>query len=248
MKKTCIVLLFVSLMMQGCSYETQKDTVSSVGSQEIISTTIEESLETEEDKSETGVPKETSLELADIKDYAPVYYLTLKKIEGETGDELNFNTTELSAEPADSIGALMIEDPNNSNTLSFSFWVLNNVNSIKFTIENLEYNFDIPKTEFHKFDINQTMHYGNYNAIIKSVEVYPKAVALHISNISDEKLFENSVFLKVNNENIPPYDFYDEATEKTLLFVFEEEITAEEIVSVEIGNGTDYATTALELQ
>lgn len=249
MKRIWIAALLAFLMMQGCSSEPTETIPNITTDKEATaSTSTEELSEAETVESTAGIPIETHLELAEIKDYSPVYNLAFKKIEGNTGNELAFKTAELNAEPKDSVGALIIEEPNNSDVLSFSFWNLNEVNSIMFSFDGLEYNFVVPKAEKQEIDVDQTIYYGNCNAVIKTADIYPKAIVLHILNISDEGLFKNNIFLNVGGQKVPPYDFYDDTTGKALLFVFEKEIEPKQIESIEIGNGSKYVVTAFEFQ
>lgn len=236
MRKIWIPFLFITLITGGCSAPSSTAQPESAESVEVSESAV------------TEIPAETCLELVSAEDYAPVYQLTLKKIEGGTGNELDFETTELLVNPADSVGALTMADPVGSPSLSFSFWNLYGEEEITFAIDGLEYTFSVPETKPEEVEVNQTIRYGNEEAVIQSVSLYPKAAALHFADISDEKLFENFIFLNVKDEEYPPYDFCDEADGRTLLFVFEEEITAEEIQGISIGEGENREMTVLEIK
>ncbi len=251
MKKIWIPLLFITLITGGCSApssEAQPESAEATLSTQADQPSEEESRAQASSEQEAEIPAETCLELVSAEDYAPVYQLTLKKIEGGTGNELNFETTELLVNPADSVGALTMADPVGSPSLSFSFWNLYGEEEITFAIDGLEYTFSVPKTEPEEVEVNQAIRCGDEEAVIQSVSLYPKAAALHFADISDEKLFENFIFLNVKDEEYPPYDFCDEADGRTLLFVFDEEITAEEIQGISIGEGENREMTVLEIK
>ena len=50
---------------------------------------------------------ETHLEMVEFYDYCPVYSFTVKKIEGSTGYELSFDSTQALIEPEGQIAGLM---------------------------------------------------------------------------------------------------------------------------------------------
>lgn len=247
MKKMWLVLCFTALAVQGCSFAARpanaseslsamEGTYDSVSEKEnVIALESEHASGTEASEGGAELPEKTCLELVDMNDYSPVYQIILRKIEGGTGKELIFDTPDLSAEPAEQIGALIVEDPGFSERLSFSFWNLNSADRIKFVVDGLEYEFDVPETEKCQFDLEQAVNYEGYEAVIQSAVVYPRAIILKLTNIGDLKMFENRIFLNVDNHQYPPYDFCEDADGRRLLFVFEDEISADEIRGIEIG-------------
>lgn len=250
MKKIRIIWLAAFLMLQGCS-PAISETVEAHVETEVTSASVSESAKESESSTEETVesteeiPEEDHLELVEMGDYSPGYNLILKKIEGGTGNELNFTTAELTAEPEDGINGLFIRDPVDTNLLSFSFWNVNGMEPITFTIDNLDYTFEIPQTEVRRLKVDQQIIFGDYSVVIKEADLYPKAIVLYLSDISNSDLFKNFIFLNVNSERFPPYSFDVDDAGRRLLYTFEEEITVEEIESIEIGNRDESVITVL---
>ena len=62
----------------------------------------------------------------------------------------------------------------------------------------------MPKAESYEIELNKDISYKNYTFTIKSATVYPKAIALQITGISNYKLFENNFILNVDDERYTP--------------------------------------------
>ena len=256
MKRKHIMLLFVPLLLYGCS-PTNSDSAANVTTLE-EATTTEPSAETQPEtmtsENRKELSNETHLEMVDFYDYCPVYSFTVKKIEGSTGNELSFDSTQALIEPEGQIGGLMtsvdttIYDAADPKTLSFLFWNKTAVDSLKFTIDDLEYNIQMPKAESYEIEINKDISYKDYTFTIKSATVYPKAIALQITGISNYKLFENNFILNVDDERYPPFEFWEDDLGRMLLYAFEEDIAAEKVQSIDVGVISDYKRTDISLK
>jgi|GEM_PF-1875166 len=240
-----IMLVFVPLMLYGCS-PTNSESVTNVTTLEEEAATQPETMTSESRKE---VSNETHLEMVDFYNYCPVYSFTVKKIEGSTGNELSFDSTLALIEPDDQIAGLMTSvntaDP---KTLTFNFWNLTAVDSLKFTIDDLEYNFQMPKEENYEIELDKDISYKDYTFAIKSATVYPKAIALQITGISDYKLFENNFILNVDGERYPPFEYWDDDSGRMLLYVFRNGIAVENVQSIDVGVASDYKRTDISLK
>ena len=240
-----IMLVFVPLMLYGCS-PTNSESVTNVTTLEEEAATQPETMTSESRKE---VSNETHLEMVDFYNYCPVYSFTVKKIEGSTGNELSFDSTLALIEPDDQIAGLMTSvntaDP---KTLTFNFWNLTAVDSLKFTIDDLEYNFQMPKEENYEIELDKDISYKDYTFAIKSATVYPKAIALQITGISDYKLFENNFILNVDGERYPPFEYWDDDSGRMLLYVFRNGIAVENVQSIDVGVASDYKRTDILLK
>ena len=240
-----IMLVFVPLMLYGCS-PTNSESVTNVTTLEEEAATQPETMTSESRKE---VSNETHLEMVDFYNYCPVYSFTVKKIEGSTGNELSFDSTLALIEPDDQIAGLMTSvntaDP---KTLTFNFWNLTAVDSLKFTIDDLEYNFQMPKEENYEIELDKDISYKDYTFAIKSATVYPKAIALQITGISDYKLFENNFILNVDGERYPPFEYWDDDSGRKLLYVFRNGIAVENVQSIDVGVASDYKRTDISLK
>jgi len=232
-------------MLYGCS-PTNSESVTNVTTLEEEATTQPETMTSESRKE---VSNETHLEMVDFYNYCPVYSFTVKKIEGSTGNELSFDSTLALIEPDDQIAGLMTSvntaDP---KTLTFNFWNLTAVDSLKFTIDDLEYNFQMPKEENYEIELDKDISYKDYTFAIKSATVYPKAIALQITGISDYKLFENNFILNVDGERYPPFEYWDDDSGRMLLYVFRNGIAVENVQSIDVGVASDYKRTDISLK
>ena len=47
---------------------------------------------------------------------------------------------------------------------------------ITFTIDNLDYTFEIPQTEVRRLKVDQQIIFGDYSVVIKEADLYPKAI------------------------------------------------------------------------
>lgn len=252
MKKICIAILTISLaLLSGCASTSNNTTTKNQTNNETTTINSLAEAQTKIPLTESGreESKDTHLKLTELQDYSPVYELEFAKIKGGTDQQVGFDTNAtVVPEPGKKIGALtQVVDPNNSNIVTLSFWNLGAENSVKFGIDGLEYNFEIPSTTSRKIELNKDITYKKYKALIQKATIYPKAISLQISNISDNKLFEEIFFLKVNGENYPPYDFYDNGTERILLYVFENDLSPDKIQSLNIGSKDDFSTINLPL-
>jgi len=232
-------------MLYGCS-PTNSESVTNVTILEEEAATQPETMTSESRKE---VSNETHLEMVDFYNYCPVYSFTVKKIEGSTGNELSFDSTLALIEPNDQIAGLMTSvntaDP---KTLTFNFWNLTAVDSLKFTIDDLEYNFQMPKEENYEIELDKDISYKDYTFAIKSATVYPKAIALQITGISDYKLFENNFILNVDGERYPPFEYWDDDSGRMLLYVFRNGIAVENVQSIDVGVASDYKRTDISLK
>jgi len=232
-------------MLYGCS-PTNSESVTNVTTLEEEAATQPETMTSESRKE---VSNETHLEMVDFYNYCPVYSFTVKKIEGSTGNELSFDSTLALIEPDDQIAGLMTSvntaDP---KTLTFNFWNLTAVDSLKFTIDDLEYNFQMPKEENYEIELDKDISYKDYTFAIKSATVYPKAIALQITGISDYKLFENNFILNVDGERYPPFEYWDDDSGRMLLYVFRNGIAVENVQSIDVGVASDYKRTDISLK
>ena len=244
MIKKHIMLLFVPLMLYGCS-PTNLESAANVTTEP----SVETQPETITSESRKEVSNETHLEMVEFYDYCPAYSFTVKKIEGSTGNELSFDSTQALIEPDGQIAGLMTSvDPADPKTLTFDFWNLTAVDSLKFTIDDLEYNFQMPKAENYEVELNKDISYKDYTFAIKSAAVYPKAIALQITGISDYKLFENNFILNVDGERYPPFEYWDDDSGRKLLYVFRNGIAVENVQSIDVGVASDYKRTDISLK
>ena len=244
MKRKHVMLLFVPLVLYGCS-PTNSESAANVTTLEEVATQPETM--TSENRKELS--NETHLEMVEFYDYCPVYSFTVKKIEGSTGNELSFNSTQALIEPEGQIvGSMTSHDPADPKTLNFLFWNKTAVNSLKFTIDDLEYHFQMPKTENYEIELNKDIGYRDYTFTIKSATVYPKAIALQITDISNYKLFENNFILNIDDEGYPPFEYWEDDLGRMLLYVFGEDIDAEKVQSIDVGVISDYKRTDISLK
>jgi len=244
MKRKHVMLLFVPLVLYGCS-PTNSESAANVTTLEEVATQPETM--TSENRKELS--NETHLEMVEFYDYCPVYSFTVKKIEGSTGNELSFNSTQALIEPEGQIvGSMTSHDPADPKTLNFLFWNKTAVDSLKFTIDDLEYHFQMPKTENYEIELNKDIGYRDYTFTIKSATVYPKAIALQITDISNYKLFENNFILNIDDEGYPPFEYWEDDLGRMLLYVFGEDIDAEKVQSIDVGVISDYKRTDISLK
>jgi len=244
MKRKHVMLLFVPLVLYGCS-PTNSESAANVTTLEEVATQPETM--TSENRKELS--NETHLEMVEFYDYCPVYSFTVKKIEGSTGNELSFNSTQALIEPEGQIvGSMTSHDPADPKTLNFLFWNKTAVNSLKFTIDDLEYHFQMPKAENYEIELNKDIGYRDYTFTIKSATVYPKAIALQITDISNYKLFENNFILNIDDEGYPPFEYWEDDLGRMLLYVFGEDIDAEKVQSIDVGVISDYKRTDISLK
>ena len=247
MKKKKQILIFLSVVaLCGCSQNKPVTSESSIAASnatlesQTVANAEQSSQMVTTENNDDNILEETHLELTALDDYCPVYSFALKKIEGRTGKELDFTDPQLVLEPADQFaGFIQVIDPKDPKTLTFSFWNVASNESVKVVYGDLEMDVPIPVTTGTEVTLNTKIEVNGEHTLLKTATIFPKALVLQLTDISSQKLFENSFFLLNNGELRPPYEFYENADGRMLVYVFKDGLNPESIQGITLGKDAE---------
>lgn len=262
MKRKSLLLLSLStLLLTGCT--AAKAPAEVPAAQESAPSTAEDALENTantSDSEEENAVTETHLELAAMEDYSPFYTLRFQKIDGETGEPLLF---EGSDEPEDQVAAVPTQvetDPSDNawgmvcyfdgeenlrDTIAMYFWNRGGGDTVSITIDGLTYQVALPKTQPEEITLNQELKAAGESFTAATASLYPKALLLELSDISEELQLNGTIFLLKDSEGkeYSPTEVANDpdAQKMELLYVLEDGIP-DGALSLSIGERADGAS------
>lgn len=181
----------------------------------------------------------THLEIEELYNYAPVYQLDVKKVEGGTGRLLDFETdANAGIEPNEKAGLIyQIIDAKKPDLYTLSFWNYEELDTVRINIDGLDYDFNIPDSAFQEISLDKQITYENFALTLQNMRVYPNAAELIISGVNHNDFYKNSIMIELADDDTlyPPYDYYETESGRVLVYVLEKGVEADGIQGLSIG-------------
>ena len=261
-----IYLLFIIPILYGCtSAEALPENLSSVVDSSAVIESSTETLETEGTEDETKFVKEIQnvysetnsdgicLELVDVSDSDPIYTLTFKRKNTNTGNYLKY--ANLNTEKEDSLDNIDIKVEPNSY---YGYWLetedsysINICNiecneSIKFIIDGLEYTFSPDREKQEERVLNKNIEVKGESVLIEKAVFYPKYVALYLSK-GTGNIYEN-MFLAVDSEGKRRGPGVYQLEDSKVLIYEREEVANDDTLHLQVGQQNEFEDINVELK
>lgn len=264
-----IYLLFIIPILYGCtSAEASPENLSSVVYSSAVIESSTETLETEGTEEETKSVKEIQnvysetnsdgicLELVDVSGSDPIYTLTFKRKDTNTGNYLNY--ADLNAEVGDNSDNLENIDIKVEPNCYFGYWLdsedrlclsicnIGGNESIKVMIDGLEYTFSSDREKQEERALNKSIEVKGESVLIEKAVLYPEYIALYLSK-GTGNVYEN-MFLAVDSEGkrTGPGVYWQEDDE--VLIYKKENVINNDTLHLQVGQQNEFEDINVELK
>ncbi|MDO5417277.1 MAG: hypothetical protein Q4F29_08760 [Lachnospiraceae bacterium] len=252
MKKNIYIPILSCILLCGCAtpespsssipasaaestLQLQDETPAGTSAEDFLSSEPSDSME--KPILQESQASQSQLQLIELQNYAPVYVLKFTKINRKSGIEEDFQDIPgAEIEPQEAFGSVRkIVDPEHSKLAQITFWNLKAEDSAVLEIDNLSCTVSLPAAAPDEYQIDQSICFSGQTLTIQQARLYPKAVELQLTGFDDSQIFENNFLLEVAGTAYPPFDYLETDSQRTLLYVLEDEFSPDEIQSLQVG-------------
>ena len=258
-----IYLLFIIPILYGCtSAEASSGNLPSVTNSSAVIESTKETISVEdESKTEKEIQdiySETNsegirLELADVSGSDPIYTLTFKRKDTNTGNYLKY--ADLNEEKEDSLENIDIKvEPDSyygywldsEDRLCLSICNIEGNDSIKVIIDGLEYTFSPNREKQEERVLNKSIEVKGESVLIEKAVFYPEYIALYLSE--DTGNVYEDMFLAVDSEGkrTGPGVYWQE--DNKVLIYKKENIINNDTLHLQVGQQNEFEDINVELK
>lgn len=249
------LLLFLSILFCGCTVNTTPDLDKSVSKEELdLDASGEKDSSEEKEEDEAAEKKDSSgiyLELCDVIDYCPNYFVRIKMMDGEESIAFDEDPN-IDIEPSAMVydfGYYFEDEDNPNDTLVAGFWAVDGTDSLTIIVDGLKCVVELPLHSPEEVTLNQTLTLPDGALTMEKAYIYPNSLLLYMRGENNTELLDNLYLLKTEKSEKHGMSgiHQDDSGNGMVLFVFEDGFTTDQIYSLKVGHRDAYSEFTLSL-